>query len=197
MRKLALLGFIAVFAALVVATLVGNVFGVDDGSRLLLTVLEFLVMVVVLAVVMSVLPRHLQQRVAGAQPTSAMMRRRLDGLMTALGALPARSARADFAALRSGLTLYARAVRLEGMQPSLGVLLLDKPGTGPGRVRWLEHGTVQNLQTQVELVEVTGVPPTLTARTFKATSTVWLGHDLNLQLTPMDLEVLRHVLAEA
>jgi hypothetical protein len=197
MRILALLGYALGFAALIVATLVGNVFGLDDGSRLLLTMVEFLVMLLVLMLVMPLLPRHFQQRVAGAQPSSAMMRRKLDRLLVRLGALTPRSAGADVAALDGGLTLYARAVRLEGMRPALGTLLLDAPATGPGRVRWLQHGTVQQLPTGCDLVEVTGVPVSMTARSFKATSTVWLGEDLNLQLTPMDLEVLRQVLARA
>ncbi|WP_327071233.1 hypothetical protein OG500_36915 [Kitasatospora sp. NBC_01250] len=197
MRLLITLGYGAVLAALVVGTLVGNLFGVDDVSRLLLTLIEFVTGLLVLSVVMAALPRRLQQQVAGAQPTSAMMRRRVDRLLVAIGGIPARSARADVAALARGASLYARAVRIDGPRPALGVLLFEAPADGQAVLRWHQGRTVETIPAPYTVTELAGVRSTATARTLKATSTVWIGETINVQLTPMDLEVLRHVAAAA
>ncbi|MFJ9847440.1 hypothetical protein ACIRYZ_44885 [Kitasatospora sp. NPDC101155] len=174
-------------------TLVLNLFGLDDGSRLLLTLVEFVAGLLVLSIVMAALPRRLQQQVAGAQPTSAMMRRRVDRLLVALGAIPARSARADMAALAGGTSLYARAVRIDGPRPVLGMLLFEAPAGGRPVLRWRQGTAVETIAAPYELTELENIPTTATARALKATSTVWIGDAVNIQLTPMDLEVLRHV----
>ncbi|MDH6138936.1 MULTISPECIES: hypothetical protein [Kitasatospora] len=197
MRLLIVAGYAAVLALLVVGTLVGNVFGLGDGGRLLLTLVEFVTGLLVLSIVMAALPRRMQQRVAGAQPTSAMMRRRVDRLLVALGAIPARSARADIAALADGTVLYARAVRIDGLRPALGTLLFEAPSGGQPVLRWRQGMAVQTIPTPYELTELENIPRTAIARSLKATSTVWIGDAVNVQLTPMDLEVLRHVVTAA
>jgi hypothetical protein len=191
------LGFGLVLSLLVVATLVLNLFGLDDGSRLLLTLIEFVTGLLVLSIVMAALPRRLQSQVAGAQPTSAMMRRRVDRLLVALGAIPARSARADVAALAGGVSLYARAVRIDGPRPVLGMLVFEAPAGGQSVVRWRQGTAVETIPAPYELTELENIPTTATARALKATRTVWIGDAVNVQLTPMDLEVLRHVATAA
>lgn len=47
MRTLIVVGYTAVLAFLVVGTLVLNLFGLDDGARLLLTLIEFVTGLVV------------------------------------------------------------------------------------------------------------------------------------------------------
>ncbi|MCC9311021.1 hypothetical protein LN042_28805 [Kitasatospora sp. RB6PN24] len=197
MRLLIVSGYAVVLALLVVGTLVGNVFGLGDGGRLLLTLVEFVAGLLVLSTVLAVLPRRMQQRVAGAQPTSAMMRRRVDRLLVALGAIPARSARADIGALADGTVLWARAVRIDGPRPALGILLFEAPTGGQPVLRWRQGRAVQTIPAPYELTEPANIPLTATARSLKATSTVWIGQAVNLQLTAMDLEVLRHVVTAA
>ncbi|GAA1068962.1 hypothetical protein GCM10009665_74900 [Kitasatospora nipponensis] len=195
MRILVTLGYGFSLALLVVATLVANVFGVDDGSRLLLTALEFVIGILVLSVVMAALPRRMQQQVAGAQPTSAMMRRRVDRILVAVGGIAPRSARADVAALAQGVRLYARAARIDGARPALGMLLFEAPAGAPAVLRWRQGTAVETIPLPYALTELENVPLTAIARTLKATRTVWIGDALNIQLTPMDLDVLRHVAA--
>jgi hypothetical protein len=194
-RAIALVYALALSAVTVATLLTPDLFGLDDGSRGLLAVAEFIGGVFLLTVLMAVLPRRFQQSIAGAQPTSAMMRRRMDRVLVALRVIAARSAQADVAALGEGATLYARAVRTDGARPLLGVLLLEAPAGGRAVVRWRQRGQVEEIPAPYTLSERENTPMTAVARQLKATSTVRIGAFATVQVTPMDLEVLTHVAA--
>ncbi|GAA1959226.1 hypothetical protein [Kitasatospora viridis] len=197
MRFLIVFGSAFLLSQLVVWTLVVNVFGLGDGGRLLLALVEFVAGLLVLSIVMAALPRRLKQQVAGAQPTSAMMRRRVDGLLVKLGGIAPRTARADVVALASGVALYTRAVRIDGERPLLGTLLFEAPSGGQAVLRWRRGTAIETLPAPYQLTELADVPLTAVARSLKASGTVRIGGAVKVQLTAMDLELLRHVTTTA
>ncbi|MDH6113422.1 uncharacterized protein YjeT (DUF2065 family) [Kitasatospora sp. MAP12-15] len=195
MGTLIRIGYTIVFAQILVGTVLNpNLFGLSDGAWLLLVLVEFVGGLVLLGVLQAALPRRWQQAVAGALPTSAMLRRRADGVLVKLGVIPARSAELDIAELGAGVTLFARAVRTDGERPRLGVLLLEAPAAGGGAIRWRQGpGAPELLAGPYTLSERGDTPVGAIARRLRATRTVRIGAFATVQVTPMDLAVLEHV----
>lgn len=195
MGMLIRLGYTLAMLVVVLGTLLSpNPFGLSDGAWLLLLLVEFVGGLALLAVLMAALPRRWQQSVAGALPTSAMLRRRADGVLVKLGVIPARSAELDIAELGTGVKLFARAVRTDGERPLLGVLLFEAPAAGGGAIRWRQGtGAPELLTGPYALAERGDAPVGAIARRLRATKTVRVGAFATVQVTPMDLAVLEHV----
>lgn len=106
------IGYLLAFLVVTLATVLNpDLFSPE--VWLLAVAAELAAGLLLLSLLTAVLPRRLQISTAGALPTSAAQRRRLDSLLVALRLIKPRSADLDVAALGAGIGLYARAVRTD------------------------------------------------------------------------------------
>ncbi|MGK4580339.1 hypothetical protein [Kitasatospora sp. HPMI-4] len=199
--RLIRIGYTLALLAVVLGTLLNpNLFGLSDEAWLLTLIAELVLGLLLLSLLMAALPRRLQVPIAGALPTSAAQRRRLDGLLTALRLVKPRSADLDIADLATGTTLYARAVRTDTGRQALGLLFLSAPAAGDALICWRKQALgIDSLRGPYTLTRITGARIGGIARRLRATETVQLSGTgelaITVQVTPMDLLVLQHVVA--